>query len=103
MPVQIREMRSGVFRLRFWRTNQRNHYRTIHGSRAQAEAAAAAWAAELEQFGPPPLTQSATLAGVIRSQIATGSYAPRTREYYEFILNRYIDPAAPFTYQARAE
>jgi len=103
VPIQIREMRPGVFRLRFWRTNQRNHYRTIHGSQAQAKAAAAVWAAELEQFGPPPLTQSATLAGVIRSQITTGSYAPRTREYYEFILNRYIDPAAPFTYQARAE
>lgn len=100
MPIWIRETRPGVFRLRFERPNQRAHYKTIKGTRAEADAAAAVWAAELEQYGAPPFTRSITLAGVIRNQIATGSYAPRTREYYEFIVGRYIDPPRP---EGRAE
>jgi integrase len=104
MAITIREMRPGVHRLHFKRTNQREAYRTVRGTRADAEKAAAIWAAELDhRGGAAPFGPSTTLARVIRDQLALRSYAPGTREYYDRILRLYIDPEPPETARERRE
>jgi integrase len=100
--IGIREMKPGVWRLRSARLHQRERYRTVYGTRAEAEAAAATWRAELEQYGPPPISQSASLASVIRGQLAVANLAPGTLAYYQRIIRLYIDPAPPVTAEERA-
>jgi len=102
LHISLREMKPGVWRLRSARLHQRERYRTIYGSRADAQAAATVWRAELEQYGPPPIAPSATLASVIRGQLATASLAPGTLAYYQRILRLYIEPAPPRTAAERA-
>jgi integrase len=95
-------MKPGVWRLRSAKLHQRERYRTIYGTEADANAAVAVWRAELEQYGPPAISPSASLVSVIRGQLAVANLAPGTVAYYDRIIRLYIDPAPPVTAAERA-
>jgi integrase len=102
LHIGISEKKPGVWTLRSTRLHQRQRYLTVHGTRAEAEAAAAVWRAELEAHGPPPIDPSASLVSVIRGQLATATLAPGTVTYYDRIIRLYIDPTPPVTAEDRA-
>jgi integrase len=72
----------------------RNHYRRVRGSEAQAEAALAAFRAELEDHGQPAALPSTRFGTWAETYLALRpELAAQTMESYRRILTRHLLPA----------
>jgi len=92
--VYITERTAGHWRLRAYQRGIKDRYRYLAGTREDAERAAEAWRADIEQFGHAPGHPSKPLGDWIRDYLSRKpALALRTRDWYEdVLLRRFIDP-----------
>jgi integrase len=95
VSVTIWQLAPARFRLRCRITHQKDAYRFVAGSRADAEAGAAAWRAEVELHGLAPLSGTTTLgAWLAQLQTLRPDLQPRTRAFYADLVRLYFGSIA---------
>ena len=91
--VSIFQLKPGRQRLRCRVTGQRDTYRWIAGTRADAEAAAAVWRAEVEAHGHAPASPAITLGAWLGQLMALNTHLqPATRDFYDGLIKRHFSP-----------
>ena len=89
--VSIFQLKPGRQRLRCRVTGQRDTYRWIAGSHADALAAAAVWRAEVEAHGHAPASPAITLGAWIGQLMALNTHLqPATRDFYDGLIKRHF-------------
>jgi integrase len=95
LTIYIQGRPRGRWRLRAHDYPLKDVDRYLTGTRAEAEAAAAAWQIELEQHGPALCSPHKALGDWLREHLARQTHlADRTVDYYLFLIDRFIDPPA---------
>src|SRR5689334_22512659 len=89
-------MRPGCFRLQCKQRNGRWKSKRVHGTRADAEQAAAAWRRELDAT-IADLSPHTPLGDCIRRMLALDNRAPGTIAWHDRMLRLYIEPRRPRT------
>jgi integrase len=93
--VSIWQLAPARWRLRCRVTRQKDRYRFVAGARTDAEAAAAAWLAEVEAHGLAPLSGTTTLgAWLAQLQTLRPDLQPRTRALYADLVRLYFGSIA---------
>jgi integrase len=91
VSVSIWQLKPGRFRLRCRVTGQRDAYRFVAGTRAEAEAAGAVWQAEIEAHGQAPASPTITLGGWLAQLMALNTHLqPGTRDLYDGLIRRHF-------------
>src|SRR5262249_9774702 len=92
--VYLTDRGNDNWRLCAHRRGEKDRYRYLSGTRAQAQGEAMAWRLELEQNGAAGGLPSQSLGAYLKSYLSRQTHLSlRTRDWYEdLLLGRMIDP-----------
>jgi integrase len=91
VSVSVWQLKPDRYRLRCRVTGQRDTYRFIAGTRAEADTAAGGWRAEVEAHGRAPASPSITLGAWMQQIMALATHLqPRTRDFYDGLISRHF-------------
>jgi integrase len=102
IAVDILQTGPDRYRLKIRVSGRKNRYATVHGTRAEAEIAAANLATEVTARGLAPVSPATPLGGWVRQFVAQQHHwSARSRAHYERLVDLLIDPAPVTTARAR--